>query len=440
LGTFCSIFIFFFVIQLNVSAQDGAEKELGLDEAVDLALSHNLNLKKNDIDIAASGYSEKYIWMEIFPSINATLSTGFSSPLFSGDGFELNDKTKRNSAGIGISLGLNAGLPFLMNNIRLAHQANLLKYEDARRQVSIQITKKFHSLIAEKTNLLLLEEVLNLAQRQFERNEVSFRNGLVRELAVIQSRLSVENARYNQSAANTAYANNMGDFLAALGITGGDRVTLLGEIKINKINASADALINGYLPGRPDIVSAKREIERLENAERQSFYQSRAPSLNLSMDWSMSKFNPFTDSFSATARLSIPVDPWIPGTSKEQTVRRASDSIEKAKLDLSITEDSAKTQIRSLCSQLANSWDSIVIARLGLEAAQIGYQLTEQGFRSGTVESLVLEDARNNMASARQRLLQTELSYFNMILDLSAAINMDWNNLIETFGVPSEKE
>jgi len=438
--TFCSIFIFFFVNQFNISAQEDAGKELGLDEAVELALSHNLNLKKNDIDIAASGYSEKNIWMEIFPSINATLSTGFSSSLFSGDGFELSDKTKRNSAGLGISLGLNAGLPFLMNNIRLAHQANLLKYQDARRQVSIQITKRFYSLIAEKNNLLLLEEVLSLAQKQFDRNEVAFRNGLVRELAVIQSRLSVENARYNHSAANTAYINNMGDFFAALGISSDDQVTLSGEVKIIKINANADALISGYLSVRPDIVSAKREIERLENAQKQSFFQNRAPSLNLSMDWGMSKFNPFTDSFSATARLSIPIDPWIPGASKEQTIRKADDSIEKAKLDLSIAEDSAKTQIRSLCSQLVNSWTSIEIARLGLDAAQISYQLTEQGFRSGTVESLVLEDARNNLASARQRLLQSELSYFNMILDLSAAINMDWKNLIETFGVPSEKE
>jgi outer membrane protein TolC len=438
--TFCSIFIFFFIFQFNISAQDVAEKELGLEEAVNLALTHNLNLKKNDIDIAASGYSEKNIWSELYPSINATLSTGFSSPLFSGNGFELSDKTKRNNAGIGISLGLNAGLPFLMNNIKLAHQANLLKYEDARRQVSIQITKKFYSLIAEKNNLTLLEEILNLAQRQFERNEVSFRNGLVRELAVIQSRLSVENARYNLSAAKTAYANNMGDFLAALGIAQDDQKKLLGEVIITKINADADGLIGGYLPGRPDIVSAKREIERLENAQKQSSFQSRAPSLTLSMDWNTSKFNPFTDSFNATARLSIPIDPWIPGSSKEQTVRRADDSIEKTKLDLSITEDSAKTQIRSLCSQLVNSWNSIEIARLGLEAAEIGYQLTEQGFRSGTVESLMLEDARNNMASARQRLLQTELSYFNMILDLSTAINMDWKNLIETFGVPSEKE
>jgi len=436
--TFYSIFVFFFIIQFNVSAQDGAGKELGLDEAVELALSHNLNLKKNDIDLAANGYSEKNIWADIFPSINANASVGYRDKLFSD--IAQNNAGFNYSAGLGISLGLNAGLPYLFNNIRLAHQANLLKYEDARNQVSIQITKIFYSLIAEKNNLLLLEEVLNLAQKQFERNEVAFRNGLVRELSVIQSRLSVENARYNLSAANAAYANNMMDFLATLGITEGGNINLLGEVTIIKINADADSLISGYLPERPDIVSSKREIERLENAQKQSSFQSRAPSLNLSMDWSLSKFNPFTDSFSATARLSIPIDPWIPGTSKEQTVRRADDSIEKAKLDLSITEDSAKTQIRSLCSGLVNSWTSIEIARLSLDAAQLSYRLTEDGFRNGVVESLVLEDARNNLASARQRLLQTELSYFNMILDLSAAINMDWKNLIETFGVPSEKE
>jgi outer membrane protein TolC len=327
-----------------------------------------------------------------------------------------------------------------MNNIKLAHQTNILKYEDARKQLSIQITKKFYSLIAEKNNLLLLDEVLNLAQKQFERNEVYFKHGLVGELSVIQSRLAVENARYNLSAANTVYVNSMSEFLALLGVSPGEQITLSGEITITKINAGADELISDYLPCRPDIVSSRREIERLENARKQTLLQNRAPSLNLSMDWNMSKLDPFTDSFGATARLTIPIDPWIPGTSKAQTGKRASDSVEKAKLDLSITEDSAKTQIRSLCAQLANSWDSIVIARLGLSAAETGYQLTEEGFRSGTIESLVLEDARNNMTSARQRLLQTELSYFNMILDLSAAINMDWKNLIETFGVPSGKE
>ena len=413
---------------------------LGLDEAVRLALENNLNLKKSEIDLAASGYSAKHLWSEIFPTISANTSIGYTSPLVSGDGFVYDDSGKRYTFGFGVSLGLNAGTPYLLKSIKLAHQSNLLKYEDACNQLSIQVTKKFYALVAENNNLVLLEEILNLAQRQYERSEVSFRNGLVGELSLTQSRLALENARYSLSAASIAHANNIGEFLAMLGMASDAKTVLLGDISILKIDADAEALIRQHLAGRPDIVSASSEIERLEYARKQSVLQSRAPSLNLSVEWNTAIIDPYTDSLSGTMRLNIPIDSWIPGTAKDQSIGRAKDSVEKAKLDLTMTEDAAKTQIRSLAALLRNSWDSITIARLSLAAAERSYELTELGFNNGIVESLVLEDARNGMANARQRLLQSELSYFNMILDLSAALNVDWKNLIQDFGVPSEEK
>jgi hypothetical protein len=45
------------------------------------------------------------------------------------------------------------------------------------------------------------------------------------------------------------------------------------------------------------------------------------------------------------------------------------------------------------------------------------------------VELLTLEDARNNMAEARQQLLSDELAYQTMTLDLAAALNADWRSL-----------
>jgi multidrug efflux system outer membrane protein len=428
------------VLQYNIAAQTFTETELGLDDAVSLALQYNLNLKKNEIDLQASGYSESRLWAEIFPTINASARVGYANALFSDPApgpSSANSITY--SMGFGLSLGLNAGIPYSMKSIQLAHQSNILRYEDASNQLSIQITKRFYALVAEKSNLALLEEILNLAERQYERSEISFRNGLVGELALFQSRLALENARFNLSAANTSYANNMGEFLAMLGIAD-NNVSLSGEISIVRIEADAQALIDQYLDRRPDIVRNMQEIERLEYVERQTFMQSRAPSLNLSMDWNISNFDPFTDRFQGSASLSIPIDSWIPGTSRNQSARRASDSIEKARLDLAVTQDAAKTQIRSLTALLRNSWNSIAIARLSLEAAQRSYQLTEQGFRTGIIEYLTLEDARNNMANARQRLLQSELSYFNMILDLSAALNVDWKSFILAFGVPSEEK
>jgi outer membrane protein TolC len=175
----------------------------------------------------------------------------------------------------------------------------------------------------------------------------------------------------------------------------------------------------------------RREIERLENAERQRTFSGRAPSIRLAADWNTRNFDPFADTLSGSATLNIPIDPWIPGTARSQSVRSAKSAIEKARLDLQSAEDAAAAQIRSLAASLRNSWDSIEIARLSLSVAERGYELTEQGFRNGAVESLKLEDARNNLVNARQRLLPAELSYFNMILDISAALNISWKDFMK---------
>jgi outer membrane protein TolC len=407
----------------------GGEQVLTLDEALEQALENNLNLKKNLIDLSLAEYSAKRLWSEIFPGITASASAGYSSELFTGEGFVLDKKGFTPSASLGLSLALNAGIPYTMKNIRLAYQSRLLGYEDASRQLEIQVTKNFFSLIAERENLAVLEETLKLAEQQLEKNQTAFNNGLVRELAVLQSRLGVETARYNLSAARTAYGNSMGEFLLLLGMEQNGETRLLGKMEVAKVEADTEALVRDYLPRRPDIVSRRQEIERLENIHKQTLFSARAPSLSLSAQWEGRNIDPFTDTLRGTATVSIPVDPWIPGTAKDQSVRAAKAGAEKAKLDLKSAEDSALAQIRSLGAGLGNSWNSVEIARLGLEVAERTYQLTDEGFKNGAVESLVLEDARNSLAEARQRLLQSRLAYLNMTLDLSAALNINWKDL-----------
>jgi outer membrane protein TolC len=404
---------------------------LSLEDAVKQGLENNLNLKKNRIDLATAEYSANRLWAEVFPTINATLGATYNSALFSGDGFEASKDAANVNASVGITLGLNAGIPYTMKNIKLAYQTRLLNYEDARNQLEIQITKIFYSLIADRDNLASLEDTLRLAQRQYERDDIAFRNGLIGELTRMQSRLGLENARYNLSAARSVYANRMGDFFSLLGITLDTDTALEGTIKITKVETDPERLIREHLPQRPDIVSRRQEIERLENAEKQSALSAKAPSINLSAQWRSSNFDPFADTLSGSATLTIPIDPWIPGTGKSQSVQAAKRSVDKARLDLQSAEDAATIQIRSLAENLRNSWDGIEIVRLSLSVAERGYELTEQGFGNGTVESLRLEDARNNLVNARQRLLQAELSYLNMVLDISAALNINWKELMK---------
>ncbi|MDR2134567.1 MAG: TolC family protein [Treponema sp.] len=412
---------------------------LSPDEAVRRALDSSLNLKKSLIDLSGAEYRAKRLWSELFPAITGSAGTGYSSALFTGDGFSADEKNVGFSTGLGITLGFNAGIPYAMKNIRLAYQARLLSYEDARSQLEIQVIKNFYGLIADRENLNFLEETLKLAEQQLDKNRIAFNNGLVRELVVLQGRLGVETARYNLSAARSAYLNGMGEFLALLGVEPDTEALLEGNMDVVRIEADPELLVRDYLPRRPDIMGRRQEIERLENAEKQTLLSSKAPSLSLSARWEGRDIDPFADVLSGTASVNIPIDPWIPGTAKDQALRTAKADVEKAKLDLKSAEDSAAAQIRSLAANLRNSWDSIEIARLSLEVAERTHELAEQGFRNGTVESLSLEDARNSLADARQRLLRSKLAYQTMTLDLAAALNINWKDFLNNPpGTPPE--
>ena len=178
---------------------------LSLDEIIERGIENSLNLQKSLIDLSIAEYSANRLWAEVFPTINGSLGISFSSPLFSGNGLTVNNDRMRYSASLGVNLSLNAGIPYVMKNIQLAYQVRLLQYEDARNQLEIQLTKIFFGLIADRDNLTVLADILNLAQRQYERNHVAFNNGLIGELVLMQSRLALENARFNLNVANTTY-------------------------------------------------------------------------------------------------------------------------------------------------------------------------------------------------------------------------------------------
>jgi outer membrane protein TolC len=403
-----------------------AQAPLRLDEAIDLAMAQNINVQKSAIDLETASYTASHVWAEVLPSISAGAGLSYGSTLFTGDGFTIDKEGFGYSFSAGLSLALNAGLPATFKLIDLAYQEKVLTYEDSRRQIAIQVAKAFYNLLAERRNLSFLEETFALAEKQREKSRISFRSGLIGERVDVQSQLSVENARLNVSRAETAYASNLRSFLTLLGLDLDAAISLEGEIEISMIDADAEALIAEHLEKRPDIVSQRQTIARLELTEQQRSFSGRAPSLSFSLQWRGSGGQRFSDTVSGSVNLSIPIDVWIPGSKANQTIKSAGSDIEKARLDLKNTESEAKNTIRNLIANMRNSWQTIEIARLQVQIAEHTYHLTEQAFQQGAVELLTLEDARNKMTEAQQQLLTSELSYKLMMLDLAAALNTDF--------------
>ncbi|MDR2741085.1 MAG: TolC family protein [Treponema sp.] len=443
-GLFVMILVYAF---RGTAAQEGREQEgkpetlfLSPERAVELALDQSLNLQKSFIDLNTAGIAANNLWAEVFPDISLSGGVSYRTPLVTGTPFAAGGFGYTASAGL--SLRLNPSLPRTMKIIDLTYRAQLLNYENARRQLEIQVSKTFFGLLAEKQNLAHLEEIRALAEQQFERNQTAFANGLIGQLVVLQSRLGAETARMNVSRAEAAYNVKLGEFLALLGLDRGMAalagIVLEGKIEIARVEVDSEQLIRDHLGNRPDIVSQRQNIERLELARRQAVMNSRAPTLSLSAQWNgtgpgtSGLTGGFTDTLSGSLTLGIPIESWIPGTRGHQALGVAGAGVEKARLDLKDAESRAMQEIRSLAENLKASWDGIEIARLRVEIAERAYELTAGGFRNGTVEYLTLQEARNDMAEARQQVLEGELAYQTMILDLAAALNIDWKMLMRS--------
>jgi outer membrane protein TolC len=425
LGGFLYVIFSLAGLPFPVMAEEGEPLRLSRDRAVELALARNPDLRKSFVDLSVAGYAASHRGAEMFPGISVGAGLSYGSGLFSGGGFRASEDALRTSASLGLSFRFNAAIPSAMKILSLTYQAQLLNHESLRRQAEILIAKEFYRILAEKENLFHLEEVLNLAERQREKNRTAFEFGLLGQLAYLQSQLSAETAKLNLSRARSAYSSRLGEFLELLGYDQQTEAELEGSIAIDRIEADPERLIREYLPRRPDIVGQRQSIERLELTERRTLLTGRAPSLSLSAQWDGGWSPGFTDTLRGTLSLAIPIEAWIPGTLGNQALRAAAGESEKARLELRRIEDRAKTEIRSLVENLRGSWESIGIARLRLEIAERTYELTEQGFQNGTVEFLTLEDTRNNMAQARQQLLSDELAYKLMTLDLAAALNLN---------------
>jgi len=416
----------FFILSAGfVSAQEITVRVFTLEEVCSLAEQNSIALQKQAVDLEMDRIAAKNLWAQIFPSISVSGGARYNIPI--NDNAQKTDPVY--TASVGLSLRLSAGLPFTMANISLAYKNSLLNYEQARRILINQTSKTFYSLIAQMERLTFLEGARRLALEQLERDRIARQSGYVGELDYLSAQVSAERAKLAYNRALTDYQNALGKFLVALGLDVREAVRLEGKPEITKISLDSDALIAECLAQRPDLIAQHNEIKRLKNARTDSFLSTKGPSVNLSADWRASLKGGFDDLISAGISVSIPIDPWVPRTKGDQAVKSSNANYQKAVLELKDMENNARQEIRSYTDSINNTWTEVEIARLQASYARRAYELAEQSYRRGTMNFLDYETARNRLSDAQQQLLQSELNYKILVLDLASVLNIEEDEL-----------
>jgi multidrug efflux system outer membrane protein len=123
--------------------------------------------------------------------------------------------------------------------------------------------------------------------------------------------------------------------------------------------------------------------------------------------------------------ISIPITPWIPGSSQSLTIKNTEDASAEAQTTLDSTRKQALLDIQKKVNEALQYAERIEGAELNHRIASRAHELSQQGYRSGLVSQTDLLSARQRMITAKQAAVTAQIAYISAVYNLAAALGLD---------------
>lgn len=417
-----------FVFSTAVFAQSDDENtiKLTVEKAVELALENNISIKQNKMDLNLLAKKDKYSWNSISPSLSFSggINGGSSGKL---ENFGDSSKSSLSWLASG-SLGLSFS-PSLATSIkaaRLAYEAGELSYESTKRQIEVSVRKTFYSLVYFNENLELQERTLETAKKTYESNLSKYNQGRLPEIQLLNSQYNYESRIPTVENLKITYQSNLDNFKLILGLGLSEQIELEGSLlDVSKIVLD-ESILNYDLNEIPAIKLLLKNIETAENSLKATKYTAYGPKLTLSGGVnSNGGIEPSADpslSLSYGLTLNMPLDGFLPWSNGALNVATQQENLEKLKLNLEQTKANTALSIR-------NSYNSILQAQKQLELLEKNvdlmlktYDMTHHSYDVGSSDLLSLQNAENNLYSARYNVQNQRYSIISSIIDLETTL------------------
>ncbi len=432
----------------TVTAQTENVRVLTVEEAVDLALENNIQLSSADIDLRIKKRSFDTAWKVFIPNIQASgtlartnmgeMSVATGNPMAPYMTVELSETDRWTAMG-NLSIGLNLNLALIegLRATRQGYEAGRLSWEQARFQTEQNVRKSFYGILLQQGSLSLAREKLTTSEERLKQTLTNYQNGLVPELAYLQTQLAVETQKpsIQEAELNLLQQKHLFGFL--LGLPLETAIELSGEINPALFPIDADALLADGLGDRLDLNILSKNIDVMRTQYRATALQVYSPTVALSQtfsprlsaidaDWSNA--DNWTDSsgaFSITVAFNL--TSLLPFSSNGVALRDLRENISVMENSLRQARYMGELEVRNLVRKLEKSRSAITAMELNVSIAEKAYRLSEQGYRAGTIEFLDLKDSENTMLQAKLGLIAEKFTYISNLIDLENALSVKLN-------------
>lgn len=422
----------FFLISISLQAQDA--KEISLNEAIDIALKNNYQLKqaRNNLDLAEkSMYSE---YADFLPSISAGLngqSRKGQQLVRQGDTQVFQDNVTN-----GLSGSLSADLPLFNGfdnilSLRI-NRADKLSFEEslqrARENVIFNTASSFLQVLLNKELLEIARENLASSQKQLEQVKAQVEVGSRPTVDLYNQESTVASNELTVTRRENSLQISRLSLIRQLQIDPlGDYSFITPDLDAENMNLdngtgySIENMVEQAMANRSDLKSEIANLRTLELQLRQTKYDL-FPTLNASAGISSSYSDQyfgggvsFSDQFydqnvtqSIGFSLNIPIfNNW----NRMNRIQSAKINLKNAELGLENTKLQIIQEVNQAYSDYTSYMQELESTQKALVAAEKTYETQQERYQVGAGTLIELSDANAQYVQAQANRAQAVFNF-----------------------------
>ena len=406
-----------------------AQQAWTLQDCLDYALKHNIQVQKNRI---SEERGEVSLWQDkgaLFPSLNfnTTHSVGYRPfteviSVVQGDQVTStrSNVTYQGSYGLNANVTLwNGGINY--KNIKeqeLQNRITALATEQSELTIQEQIAQLYVQIMYTKEAKKVNEQLLKTAQSQYDRGVEMMKQGQMARADVVQLEAQLSSAQYSVVNSETQLANYKRQLKALLELDLNTAFDVAGNTPTDEqvlaLVPSAQEAYAKALEVRPEIKSAELNIEAADmqlNIAKRGFLPTNGASASLGSTHSTGSDKGWGEQMKTNLNMSAGLNFSVPifdNRRNQSNVKTAKLQQLSSKLDLQDRKNALSSTIEQYWLNANNGQQNYIAAKARVKSQEASYELLNEQFQKGLKNTVNVLQGRDNVISAEQDMLQSK--------------------------------
>lgn len=401
-----------------------------LQDCIDHALQHNIQIQKNRLSEKTSQQTTAESKAALLPSLSASLSEAVAYRPFQKQGGSfvngsVTSSTSNNTIANG-NYGVNASWTIWNGNqnrntiksCQISEQIASLQTQQTANSIQEQIAQLYVQILYTQEAVKTNEKLLENDEQLLRRGQELLHNGKATQADVAQLQAQVDNGKYDVVNSRTQIASYKMQLRQLLQLS--DTVDFniqtpesLDSQLINYI-PTIDNVYQAALVSRPEIKSSQLAIEQ-SDLDVKIAKGAYSPTISLTAGLSDSHMtgtgqnigNQLRDNFDGQIGVNISI-PIFDNRKRKTTLEKAKINQLSSQLDLKDNQLNLRNTIESYWLEATNNKQKYEASKSQVKSQRTSYELVSEQFKEGKQNIAQVLESRTSLLSAEQTMLQSQ--------------------------------